>query len=212
MSDSAPFPTENIALVSEVRQLIDAAKQRAAVAVNAEISLLYWQVGQRIQQEVLLGERAEYGKQVINQLAKELTEHYGKGWGVRQLRYCIRFAEVFNDTEIVHTLCSQLSWSHLRQLMTMDDSLKRDFYIEMCRMERWSVRQLQERINSMLFERTALSKKPEETISHDLAMLREEKQVSPSLLLKDPYVLDFLQMNDRYLEKDLEDAILREME
>jgi len=94
----------------------------------------------------------------------------------------------------------------------MDDSLKRDFYIEMCRMERWSVRQLQERINSMLFERTTLSKKPEETISHDLAMLREEKQVSPSLLLKDPYVLDFLQMNDRYLEKDLEDAILREME
>jgi len=94
----------------------------------------------------------------------------------------------------------------------MDDSLKRDFYIEMCRMERWSVRQLQARINSMLFERTALSKKPEETISHDLAMLREEKQVSPSLLLKDPYVLDFLQMNDRYLEKDLEDAILREME
>jgi len=133
-------------------------------------------------------------------------------WGVRQLRYCIRFAETFNDAEIVHTLCSQLSWSHLHQLMYMGDSLKREFYIEMCQLERWSVRQLQERINSMLFERTALSKKPDETIQHDLEMLRQEKQVSPSLLPKDPYVLDFLELNDRYLEKYLEDAILREME
>ncbi len=212
MSDSSPFPTENLALVCEVRQLIDTAKQRAAVAVNAEISLLYWQIGKRIKQEVLLGERAEYGKQVITGLSKQLKQVYGKGWGEQQLRHCLYAANTFNDEKIFYTLCRELSWSHLRQLMYMDDSLKRDFYIEMCRMERWSVRQLQERINSMLFERTALSKKPEETINHDLAMLREEKQVSPSLLLKDPYVLDFLEMNDRYLEKDLEDAILREME
>ena len=82
----------------------------------------------------------------------------------------------------------------------------------MCRLERWSSRQLQERIKSMLFERTAISRKPEETIRHDLNTLKEEERISPNLLLKDPYVLDFLGLSDCYLEKDLEDAILREIE
>ncbi len=105
-----------------------------------------------------------------------------------------------------------LSWPHIQALIYIDDALKRDFYIELCRLERWSSRQLQERMNSMLYERSALSKKPEEAIRHDLAVLRQTQQVSPALLLKDPYVLDFLGLNDRYLEKDLEDAILRDME
>ncbi|WP_247364542.1 PDDEXK nuclease domain-containing protein, partial [Ralstonia pseudosolanacearum] len=105
-----------------------------------------------------------------------------------------------------------LSWTHIKALIYIDDALKRDFYIELCRLEHWSSRQLQERMNSMLYERSALSKKPEETIRHELARLRQTQQVSPELLLKDPYVLDFLGLNDRYLEKDLEDAILRDME
>jgi len=116
MSDSASFQSENLVLVSEVRQLIDAAKQRAAVAVNAEISLLHWQVVKRIQLEVLQGERTEYGEQVVNQL----TEHYGNGWGVRQLRYCIRLADVFNNAEIVRKLCSQLSWLPVIEVKTME--------------------------------------------------------------------------------------------
>ncbi len=212
MSDHSPSQNQQTPLVHEIRQLIDAAKQRAATAVNAEISLLYWQVGQRIQQEVLQGERAEYGKQIIAGLSQQLTTEYGKGWSERQLRYCLQFVEEFPNQNIVHTLCSELSWSHLRQLMYIADTLKRDFYIEIARVERWSVRQLNERINSMLFERTALSRKPDEVIAHDLAELRSDQQVSPDMLLKDPYVLDFLNLNDRYLEKDLEDAILREME
>ena len=111
-----------------------------------------------------------------------------------------------------YTLCRELSWSHLRNLSYVEDSLKRDFYVELCRLELWSVRQLQERMNSMLFERTALSKKPDETIRHDLDQLRLEGTVTSELLLKDPYLLDFLGLNDRYLERDLEDAILRELE
>lgn len=106
----------------------------------------------------------------------------------------------------------ELSWTHLKTLLYIDDSLKRDFYLELCRLERWSSRQLQERINSMLFERSAISRKPAEAVQHDLAQLRQEQRVSPDVLLKDPYVLDFLGLNDRYMEKDLEDAILREME
>ncbi len=116
------------------------------------------------------------------------------------------------DEPIVHTLCAELSWSHLRQLAAIDDPLKRDFYTELCRLERWSVRQLQERMNALLFERSAISKQPEDTVRHELQVLRQEQQPSPALLLKDPYLLDFLGLNDRYLERDLEDAILREIE
>jgi predicted nuclease of restriction endonuclease-like (RecB) superfamily len=199
-------------LFQEIGRLIDAAKHRAAAAINAEITLLYWQVGNRIQTKVLQGQRAEYGRQVIASLARQLTQTYGRGWGERQLRQCVQFAEVFPDLEIVNALCSKLSWSHLRILSSIDDLLKRDFYIELAQLERWSVRQLQERINSMLFERTALSRKPEDTIRHDLSLLRQNQQVSPTLLLKDPYILDFLDLSDRYLETDLEDAILREIE
>jgi predicted nuclease of restriction endonuclease-like (RecB) superfamily len=199
-------------LLSEIRQLIDAARQRAVVAINAEITLLYWQVGKRIQTEILQGQRAEYGKQVIIALSQKLTQAYGRGWSERQLNYCILIAEVFPNREILHTLCAELSWSHLKLIIGIENPLKRDFYIEIAKLERWSVRQLQERINSMLFERTALSRKPEDTIRHDLEQLRQTQQVSPNLLLKDPYILDFLDLNDRYLEKDLEDAILRDIE
>jgi predicted nuclease of restriction endonuclease-like (RecB) superfamily len=105
-----------------------------------------------------------------------------------------------------------LSWTHIKTLLYVDDPLKREFYTELCRLERWSSRQLQERIGSMLFERSAISKQPDETIRHDLALLRESHEVVPALLLKDPYLLDFLGLNDRYLEKDLEDVILRDIE
>ena len=161
---------------------------------------------------MIKGERAAYGQQIFSVLSANLTAEYGRGWSERQLRHCLRIAEVFPDEKILHTLCAELSWSHLRQIAALDDATKRDFYIGLCRLEHWSVRQLQDRMNSMLYERSAISKKPEETIRQELAQLRQEQQLSPSLLLKDPYVLDFLGLNDRYLERDLEDAILREME
>jgi hypothetical protein len=144
---------------SEIRSLIDGAKQRAAIAINTEITVLYWQVGRRIQSEILNGQRAEYGKQVILSLSSQLTQIYGKGWSEKQLRHCLRLAETFPDDQIVYTLCRQLSWSHLRLLIYMDDALKREFYIEIAQLEHWSVRQLQDRIRSMLYERTAISRK-----------------------------------------------------
>jgi predicted nuclease of restriction endonuclease-like (RecB) superfamily len=199
-------------LFQEIRQLIDSAKQRAAIAINAEITLLYWQIGHRIQTEILQGQRAGYGKQIISNLSQQLTQAYGNGWSEKQLRHCLHFAETFSDERIVSALRRQLSWTHIKTLIYIDDSLKRDFYIEMSCLEHWSSRQLQERINSMLYERTALSRKPEETIRYDLEQLRQTQQIFPDLLLKDPYILDFLQLNDRYLEKDLEDAILRDIE
>jgi hypothetical protein len=163
-------------LLADIRLLIDGPRQRVASAVNAELTQLYWHIGRRISTELLQGQRAEYGKQVVAELARQLTVDFGKGWGERQLRYCLRVAEAFPDAEILNTLCSQLSWSHLRLILQIDEPLKRDFYIEICRVEHWSVRQLQERINSLLFERTAISKKPEETIRQELTQLRTQGQ------------------------------------
>ena len=200
------------ALAIEVKQLIQAAKQRAVVAVNAELTLLYWQVGKRIADEVLGGERAEYGKQVIDHLARDLTVAFGKGWNKKQLHHCLRFAETFPDSEIVSALRRQLSWTHFKNLIYLDNSLKREFYLAMAVQERWSTRTLADRIDKQLFERTAISRKPEETIIHELALLREQGLVNENLILKDPYILDFLELNDSYLEKDLEDAILRELQ
>jgi len=199
-------------VLTEIRQLIEEARQRTAVAVNAELSLLYWKVGQCIRREVLSSDRAEYGKQVINNLSLQLTTAYGKGWSVRQLWLCIKFVDVLPDSSILHTLCAELTWSHIRLLIAIDDEIKRSFYMEMCRVEHWSVRQLDERIKSMLFERTAISKKPELTIQKDLQVLRRENRVSADLVFKDPYLLDFLGLADTYSEKDLESAILAELQ
>lgn len=199
-------------LFLEIHKLIKEAKYRAAIAVNSELTLLYWEIGKCIQNEILKRKKAEYGKQIVTNLSQQLILEYGSGWSERQLWYCLNIAEVIQDKLILHTLCAELTWSHFRIILTIKDSLKRDFYIELCRAEQWSVRQLQERINSQLFERTAISKKPQEVIKKELSILRKVKNISPQFLLKDPYVLDFLNLKDRYLEKDLEDAILQEIE
>jgi predicted nuclease of restriction endonuclease-like (RecB) superfamily len=124
----------------------------------------------------------------------------------------IRFAEVFPDAEIVHALSAQLGWSHFKAIIPLKDPLQREFYAEMCRVERWSTRTLANKLDSSLYERTAISKKPEEVAKAELASLRNEDQLTPDLVFRDPYILDFLGLRDRYLEKDLEDAILREIE
>lgn len=205
-------PVEQLSVLIDIRQLIESARHRAAAAVNAELTLLYWQVGQRIQKEVLHEQRGEYGKQIIVTLSQQLTADYGKGWSEKQLRHCLRIAEIFTDEAILSTVRRQLSWSHLKTLMYLDDPLKRDFYIEMVRLEGWSSRQLQERINSQLFERTAISKKPDETIRNDLQALRDEGRLSADLAFRDPYLLDFLGLADTYSEKDLESAIVSELQ
>ena len=207
----APDP-QAAALAAELRQLIDAARQRAAAAVNAELTLLYWQVGHRIGREVLGGQRAGYGDAVVASLGRQLSAEYGRGFSTQNLRHMLRFTEAFPALEIVSTLSRQLAWSHFLELIYLKDPLARDFYAQMCAQEGWSVRRLRERKDTALFERTALAKQPEQVLAHELASLRNAGEMTPPLLLKDPYVLDFLGLNDRYLERDLEDAILRELE
>jgi predicted nuclease of restriction endonuclease-like (RecB) superfamily len=124
----------------------------------------------------------------------------------------VQFAEAFEDEAIVATLWRQLGWSHFKQIIPLQDDLKRDFYAEMCRIERWSVRTLRHKIDGMLYERTALSKKSNKLIRNELAALRDQDQLTPDLVFRDPYILDFLGLQDTYAEKDIEAAILREME
>ena len=203
---------QNDTLLGSIKELIVQSKQQVAVAVNATITTLYWKVGQHINDDVLKNNRAEYGKQIIATLSLQLSNEYGNGWGEKQLRQCMAFASVFADEQIVYTLCRQLSWSHIRLIMFMEEPLKREFYIEMCKLEKWSVRVFRERIQSMLYERTAISKKPELTIQHDLELLRNEQKLSPDLVFRDPYFLDFLGLSDKYSEKDLETSIVAELQ
>lgn len=210
MSKSALKPLER--LVGEIKTLIEQSRQQVAVTVNATMTMLYWQIGRRINQEVLKEQRAEYGRQIVVSLARQLETEYGRGWSEKQLRHCLRFAETFPDEEIVSALRRQLSWTHIKTLIYIDDELKRSFYIEMCKLEKWGTRILQERVNSMLYERTAISKKPEETIKNELDQLGKNGQITPDLVFRDPYFLDFLDLKDSYSEKDLESAIVAELQ
>jgi len=183
-----------------------------ASTVNAGLTLLYWHVGDRIRKEILQDTRAEYGRLIVVTVSRQLALEYGNGFTDKNLHRMIQFAEIFPDEQIVVTLSRQLSWSHFLTLFPLRDSLQRDFYAEMCRIEKWSVRGLRDKIDSMLFERTALSKKPKLVVKAELETLRKKDQMTPDLVFRDPYILEFLNLNDRYIEKDLEDAIMRELE
>ena len=212
---SAELPTaaaSPAALLSEVRALILATRQTVAQGVNSALVLLYWQIGQRIRTDILKEKRAEYGEQIVHAVSAKLLDEFGRGFTARNLFNMVRFAETFPDKQLVHALSALLSWTHLRRIIYLDDPLKRDFYAEMCRMERWNTRTLHLKIQSMLFERTALSKKPDKLIAAELKKLREADTLSPDLVFRDPYLLDFLGLQDTYAEHDLEAAILREIE
>ena len=200
-------------LFAEIKYLIEQSRNLVAITVNAEITLLYWKIGKRINDEIGEQSRTEsYGKKIVATLWRQLTEEYGTSFSEKNLRRMMQFAVAFPDIEVVATLWRQLSWSHIKLLIPIGDSLKRDFYIEMCKMDKWSVRTLESRIDSMLFERTAISKKPDEAIINDLELLKNEQKLSPDLVFRDPYFLDFLGLKNTYSEKDLESAVLAELQ
>jgi predicted nuclease of restriction endonuclease-like (RecB) superfamily len=199
-------------LLGDIRSLIETTRSRVAATINSELVLLYWQIGTRVRQDILQNQRAEYGEQIVPALSGQLIADYGKGFTIRNLFNMIRFSEVCPDEQIVHALRAQLGWTHLRRIIALPDPLQREFYTQMCRLERWSTRTLHDKIQGMLYERTAISRKPAELAKQELAALREQDQMTPDLVFRDPYVLDFLGLADTYSEKDLETAILRELE
>jgi predicted nuclease of restriction endonuclease-like (RecB) superfamily len=199
-------------LIEDLRCMIDQTRSSIASTVNATLAMSYWHIGNRIRKEILQGERAEYGREIVASLSRQLVLEYGNSFSEKSLRRMMQFAEVFPDEQIVVTLLRQLGWSHFIALIPIKDPIKRDFYLEMCRIEKWNVRTLRKKMDSMLYERTALSRKPELVAKAELDALRTEDRLSPELVFRDPYLLEFLNLNDRYIEKDIEDAIMRELE
>ena len=198
-------------LLSDLRSLIQSARQRIATVAYSTQTLLCWHLGRRLLKENLQGARAAYGKRILVTVSRELTAEYGRGFSHTEITRMIRFAQLFPDEAIVVTLSQQLSWSHFHALLPIKDPLAREFYAEMCRIERWDVRTLRQKIGGMLYQRTALSRKPQTVISAEIAKLRDG-QMSPDTVFRDPYLLDLLGLKGAYSERDLESAILREIE
>ena len=202
-------PTE---LINDLRQIIDSARSHVAATANYELTAMYWNIGNHINRDMLNNERAEYGKQIVSQVATELQQEYGKGFEERTIRRMMQFAQMFPDFQIVSTLLSKLSWSHFLIVMPLKDELQREFYLTMAANERWSVRTLQAKIDGMLFERTAIATKPEELIKSELANLRDNDVMTPDMVFKSPYFLEFTGLKGMYSEKSLEDSLIAHLE
>ncbi len=199
-------------LYSDVCQIIDGTRSRIATYLNTEVCMTNWYVGKRIKEDVLYNQRAEYGKQVVKNLSLKLVERYGTGWSEKKLRHCIRSAETFSEQDIVSATQRQMTWTHLKSLMYIKNPLERQFYAHLCGMEHWDTRTLDEKIDQQLYQRTAISRKPEEIIKQELAEVRDNNQLLPDLVFRSSYFLDMLGLPDIFTEKDLESAIITQVE
>ena len=158
-------------LYLEFKQLIQEARKNVVSYVNQGLLLTYWHIGKRIQTQILQAERAEYGQQTIKQLSQQLTQDFGKGFTYSSLTRMVKFYLQYPDNSIVATVSQQLSWSHFVELIKIEDEVKREFYTKMGSSDGWSVRTLRERIDGMLYERTAIAKQPEQVIRQELSKL-----------------------------------------
>ena len=211
-SSKASDKIVNKNLIIDIKNIIDLTKSSIINFFNREMILMYWNIGKIIKTNILESKRADYGTKLIENLSNQLNLEFGKGYSKSNLTRMINFYEYFSNEEIVATLSQQLSWSHFVEFLKIHDDMKREFYTTMTINEHWSVRSLKNRISSLLYERTAISKLPAETIKNDLELLRNDKKMTPELFFRDPYILDFLELKDTYSEKDLESAILAELE
>ena len=206
-------PVVSKSLVEDLRQIIEQARGRVAATVNSELTMMYWHIGERINRDVLGNQRAEYGKQIVSTVSRQLQEEYGtKGFDEKNIRRMMQFAQIMPDVQIVVTLSRQLSWSHFVEVISLNDELQREFYLTLAASERWSIRQLRKEIDSMLYERTAISGKPDTLIKQELSQLREENVLSPDLVFKSPYFLEFTGLKGMYSEKSLEDSLVAHLE
>lgn len=203
---------QELELYKSIKEMIVSTKAKVAVTVNRELVLLYWHIGHKIKHQVLKNKRADYRKAIIVSLSEKLMQEFGRGYSRTNVRNFVIFAELFPDIQIVQSVSGQLSWTHIYKILYIKYDLKRAFYIELCKAEKWSTRVLQQKINSMLYERTAISKKPEKLIKQELELLKKEDKMSANLVFRDPYILDFLDLRDTYSEKDLETAILAHLQ
>lgn len=163
-------------LMQDLHQIVDNARKNVAIAANQELTMMHWRIGERINREVLGNERAKYGKQIVAQVAR------------------------------------QLSWSHFVEVLPIKDPLAREFYLTLSATNRWSRNQLRKEIDSLLYERTAIATKPDDLVKRELADLRDDNVMSPDLVFKSPYFLEFAGLKGMYHEKNLEDSLITHLE
>ena len=192
--------TEN-ELLAEVSSLIENSQKQVISLANSTLTMLFWQIGKKVNENILKNKRAEYGKQIVVTLSRQLEEKYGRNFEEKNLRRMMQFAEQFIDDQIVVTLSRQLSWSHFLLLLPLKNSDSKLFYAQKSAAEMWSVRELRKHIVTKVFERTTLAN-----------IQLHNNTLSAQSVFKDPYFLDFLGLKDNYLENDLETAILIELE
>jgi predicted nuclease of restriction endonuclease-like (RecB) superfamily len=188
-------------LFDEISSLIEQSRNILRRQVNGTIALLFWNIGQCINAEVLQNKRADYGKQIVVTLSRQLSEIYGRSFEEKNLRRMIQFSEIFTEEEIVVTLSRHLSWSHFIVLIAIKSNEARMFYAQESMNRCLGVRELRELISRKTFERKEIAN----------AQITEASPI-PAGTFKDPYLLDMLGLKDEYVEFDLEDAILRELE
>ena len=200
-------------LLQDLRQIIEQARGHVATTANYALSMMYWHIGERINHEVLDNQRAEYGKQIVATVARQLREEYGsKGFDEKNIRRMMQFANLFPDEQNVARTARQLSWSHFIEVLPLKEDLQREFYITLAASERWSRDRLRKEIDGMLYERTAISGKPDEFIKKELSTLRDNDVMSPDLVFKSPYFLEFTGLKGMYSEKSLEDCLVAHLE
>jgi predicted nuclease of restriction endonuclease-like (RecB) superfamily len=199
----------NQSIISEIKSIITDAKDTAIRAVDNQRTVMYWHIGKRIFEEEQQGkDRADYGNYLIKFLSEQLQQEFGSGFSIRQINLYRQFYRTF---PIVHTLYAQLSWSQYKLLLSVDSEDKRTFYIEECKKNNWTVRQLERQIDSSLYERLLLSNDKESV----LAVAKNEKLPSDAKeIIKDPMYLEFLGLKREasYYEKDLEQAIISHLQ
>jgi len=198
-------------LLPGIARIIEQARLKTAVFLNAETTLLYWAIGHFINHSLKENNRTEYGSKILATLSQLLTKKYGKGFTYTALTRMCKIAEIF-DQEMIATLSQQLSWSHLIELATISDNLRREFYLQMCIQQKWGIRELREQNSKMLFERTVISRQPEAVITSQLQELKEQNKLNPDLVIKNIYILDFLNLPQLYSETDLENALISQIE
>lgn len=212
MKNEIEMPDTFNLVYDDINDLIRQKKYDIKNAVNDAMISLYWGIGKKLTEEITGVNKPDYGQKVVIEISKRLSAEYGSGFQKSAISRMINFYQEFTDYEKVATLSQQLTWSHFVEILPIKDKLKRDFYAVMYKNENWSVRTLRERKKSMFYERTAISQKPDETIKSEIAELTEEKKMSLDMFYRDPYMLDFLGLKDTYSEKDLENAILAQLE
>ena len=188
-------------ILNEIISIVENSKNQLVVQANSVLTLTFWNVGNRIKKEILKDGRAEYGKQIVVTLSRDLVKKYGRSYEEKNLRRMIQFAKMFPNPEIVVTLSRQLSWSHFLALIPLKTENERLFYAKLVMDNKFGVRELRKQISKKVFERTQ---------NADL-QIYGSKTIEKGFF-KDPYLLDFLDLKNGYLENDLESAILKELE